>query len=187
LAWRWAPTWPGPLEAIDLFQQARVLFAPGKQPTGRCGRQRAWKSARNATRLHWSADKVDLACAKILQSIMRPVSQYYGKRMTISITCRREHCRLCRVAGTPCWPRGSFERLKKQLFSDAVHKCRGLIYDDERRRFTRIPFERRPVCIRDEWSISVQLVIVSLRGLFVLQPADWASATMKAPSMQLFV
>ncbi|WP_022961442.1 PilZ domain-containing protein [Halopseudomonas pelagia] len=53
--------------------------------------------------------------------------------------------------------------------------------NDDRRRFTRIPFDAQTRLHQDEWSISVQLVDVSLRGLLVLQPADWSSANLKAP------
>lgn len=52
---------------------------------------------------------------------------------------------------------------------------------DDRRRFTRIPFDAQTSLHQDEWSISVQLVDISLRGLLVLQPADWAYANLKAP------
>ncbi|KAA0694911.1 PilZ domain-containing protein [Halopseudomonas laoshanensis] len=53
--------------------------------------------------------------------------------------------------------------------------------NDDRRRFTRIPFDAQTSLHQDEWSISVQLVDVSLRGLLVLQPADWVNANVQAP------
>lgn len=52
---------------------------------------------------------------------------------------------------------------------------------DDRRRFTRIAFDGQTSLHQDDWSISVQLVDVSLRGLLVLQPADWAGANLQAP------
>ncbi|WP_150303127.1 PilZ domain-containing protein [Pseudomonas saliphila] len=46
---------------------------------------------------------------------------------------------------------------------------------DERRRFTRVPFDAATRLQQDDWSVPVQLVDISLRGLLVAQPADWDS------------
>lgn len=47
--------------------------------------------------------------------------------------------------------------------------------NDERRRFTRVPFDAVTRLQQDDWSTSVQLVDISLRGLLVAQPAYWDS------------
>lgn len=45
--------------------------------------------------------------------------------------------------------------------------------NDERRRFTRIPFDARTSLHQDGWSINVHLLDLSLRGLLILQPTGW--------------
>ncbi len=52
---------------------------------------------------------------------------------------------------------------------------------DDRRRFTRIPFDAHTSLQQDDWCASVQLVDLSLRGLLTLQPADWQVQRGKAP------
>lgn len=53
--------------------------------------------------------------------------------------------------------------------------------NDDRRRFTRIPFDALTSLHQDDWSIPVQLVDISLHGLLVLQPAGWANANLQTP------
>ena len=67
---------PCTLEAIDLFQQARVLFAPGKAANAGGVAVSGLEMSQNATRLHWSADKVDLRLREIMQSIHEACEQY---------------------------------------------------------------------------------------------------------------
>ncbi|PKM31961.1 MAG: PilZ domain-containing protein [Gammaproteobacteria bacterium HGW-Gammaproteobacteria-11] len=52
---------------------------------------------------------------------------------------------------------------------------------DDRRRFTRIPFDAQTRLQQDDWSVDVQLVDISLRGLLIMQPADWPHPREKAP------
>lgn len=47
---------------------------------------------------------------------------------------------------------------------------------DDRRRFTRVPFDAATRLQQNDWSAPVQLVDISLRGLLVTQPADWDAA-----------
>lgn len=44
---------------------------------------------------------------------------------------------------------------------------------DDRRRFTRVPFDAATRLQQNGWSVSVQLVDISLRGLLVTRPTDW--------------
>ncbi|WP_150299546.1 PilZ domain-containing protein [Pseudomonas profundi] len=52
---------------------------------------------------------------------------------------------------------------------------------DDRRRFTRVPFDAVTRLQQDGWSTSVQLVDISLRGLLVTQPADWEASRNTEP------
>lgn len=67
---------PCTLEAIDLFQQARILFAPGKAANAGGVAVSGLEMSQNATRLHWSADKVDLRLREIMQSIHAACEEY---------------------------------------------------------------------------------------------------------------
>lgn len=52
---------------------------------------------------------------------------------------------------------------------------------DDRRRFTRVPFDAQTVLHQDGWHIPVELVDVSLRGLLVMQPTEWDPARGREP------
>ncbi len=54
---------------------------------------------------------------------------------------------------------------------------------DDRRRFTRVPFDADTVLQQDALDIPVQLVDVSLRGLLVLRPVAWERANPSEPFM----
>ncbi|SDR78914.1 PilZ domain-containing protein [Halopseudomonas xinjiangensis] len=56
---------------------------------------------------------------------------------------------------------------------------------DERRRFTRVPFDAETVLQQDALDISVQLVDISLRGLLVLRPAEWERANPNEPFLAI--
>lgn len=44
---------------------------------------------------------------------------------------------------------------------------------DERRRFTRVPFDAPAGLEQDGWRIEAPLLDLSLRGLLVREPVDW--------------
>ena len=46
---------------------------------------------------------------------------------------------------------------------------------DDRRRFTRVPFDAQTHLRQDGLDLEVQLVDLSLHGLLILQPADWSN------------
>lgn len=52
---------------------------------------------------------------------------------------------------------------------------------DDRRRFTRVPFDAITRLQQDDWSIPVQLMDISLRGLLITQPAAWETSRNSAP------
>ncbi|UAW99066.1 PilZ domain-containing protein [Halopseudomonas nanhaiensis] len=56
---------------------------------------------------------------------------------------------------------------------------------DERRRFTRIPFDADTVLQQDAMGMTVQLLDVSLRGLLVQQPEDWVPANPHEPFLAI--
>ncbi len=47
---------------------------------------------------------------------------------------------------------------------------------DDRRRFTRIPFDAPVSLHQDDWQAQVQLIDISLRGLLVRLPDNWSQA-----------
>lgn len=52
---------------------------------------------------------------------------------------------------------------------------------DERRRFTRVPFDAQTGLEQDGWRVEATLLDLSLRGLLVLEPAEWDAARAEAP------
>lgn len=56
---------------------------------------------------------------------------------------------------------------------------------DDRRRFTRVPFDADTTLQQDGWHADVQLIDLSLRGLLVLQPDDWQGANPNEPFLAL--
>ena len=56
---------------------------------------------------------------------------------------------------------------------------------DDRRRFSRVPFDAHTLLQQDDWCIAVQLVDVSLRGLLLLEPDGWDAQRARAPFIAL--
>ena len=52
---------------------------------------------------------------------------------------------------------------------------------DDRRRFTRIPFDAPARLFQGDWRAQAQLVDISLRGLLVLQPERWEEVAPEQP------
>lgn len=52
---------------------------------------------------------------------------------------------------------------------------------EDRRRFSRIPFDAPVSLFQDHWQAQVQLIDLSLRGLLVMQPDDWSQADSSQP------
>ncbi|HDY98157.1 MAG TPA: PilZ domain-containing protein [Pseudomonas sabulinigri] len=52
---------------------------------------------------------------------------------------------------------------------------------DERRRFSRVPFDAHTLVLQDAWSTPVQLIDISLRGVLVLQPETWKAERSESP------
>ena len=69
---------PSTLEAVDLLQEHRVLFAPGKAANAGGVAVSGLEMSQNAMRLHWSAGEVDEKLHGIMQSI-HAACEHYGK------------------------------------------------------------------------------------------------------------
>lgn len=52
---------------------------------------------------------------------------------------------------------------------------------DDRRRFSRIPFDAPVRLQQDDWQTRAQLLDISMRGLLVLQPDNWNQADSSQP------
>ena len=52
---------------------------------------------------------------------------------------------------------------------------------DDRRRFSRIPFDAPVSLHQDAWHAQVQLLDISLRGLLVMQPDNWDQGDSSQP------
>lgn len=52
---------------------------------------------------------------------------------------------------------------------------------DDRRRFTRVPFDANTVLQQEGWHVEVQLLDLSLRGLLVQQPDAWQRGNPNEP------
>tara|TARA_R100000935_G_scaffold53049_1_gene80600 strand:- start:456 stop:836 length:381 start_codon:yes stop_codon:yes gene_type:complete len=62
-----------------------------------------------------------------------------------------------------------------------MHRPVRLSMSDERRRFTRIPFDAQTLLQQDDWQSQVQLIDISLHGLLVMAPDDWSASIQDAP------
>ncbi|UJJ32420.1 NADP-specific glutamate dehydrogenase [Halopseudomonas maritima] len=69
---------PSTLEAVDLLQENRVLFAPGKAANAGGVAVSGLEMSQNAMRLHWSAGEVDEKLHGIMQSI-HAACEHYGR------------------------------------------------------------------------------------------------------------
>ncbi len=69
---------PSTLEAVDLLQENRVLFAPGKAANAGGVAVSGLEMSQNAMRLHWSAGEVDDKLHGIMQSI-HAACEHYGR------------------------------------------------------------------------------------------------------------
>ncbi|WP_341707804.1 PilZ domain-containing protein [Halopseudomonas sp.] len=52
---------------------------------------------------------------------------------------------------------------------------------DDRRQFSRIPFDAHTMLQQDGWCVAAQLIDISLRGLLVMQPDNWDATRASAP------
>lgn len=67
---------PSTLEAIDVFQQARILFAPGKAANAGGVAVSGLEMSQNAIRTNWSCDEVDDKLKTIMKSIHSACEEY---------------------------------------------------------------------------------------------------------------
>ncbi|NLC01773.1 MAG: glutamate dehydrogenase, partial [Pseudomonas formosensis] len=69
---------PSTLEAIDVFQEARILFAPGKAANAGGVAVSGLEMSQNAMRMQWTDGEVDTRLHAIMQSI-HSACERYGK------------------------------------------------------------------------------------------------------------
>jgi len=67
---------PSTLEAVDLLQEHRILFAPGKAANAGGVAVSGLEMSQNAMRLHWTAGEVDEKLHCIMQSIHAACERY---------------------------------------------------------------------------------------------------------------
>ncbi|WP_150303126.1 NADP-specific glutamate dehydrogenase [Pseudomonas saliphila] len=67
---------PSTLEAIDVFQQARILFAPGKAANAGGVAVSGLEMSQNAIRTNWSCEEVDDKLKTIMKSIHNACEEY---------------------------------------------------------------------------------------------------------------
>ncbi|QJD59043.1 NADP-specific glutamate dehydrogenase [Pseudomonas sp. gcc21] len=67
---------PSTLEAIDVFQQARILFAPGKAANAGGVAVSGLEMSQNAIRTNWSCEEVDSKLKNIMECIHRACEEY---------------------------------------------------------------------------------------------------------------
>ncbi|MFN3581308.1 MAG: NADP-specific glutamate dehydrogenase [Pseudomonas sp.] len=67
---------PCTLEAIDIFQQAKMLYAPGKAANAGGVAVSGLEMSQNAMRLHWPAAQVDERLREIMQCIHQACEEY---------------------------------------------------------------------------------------------------------------
>ena len=67
---------PSTLEAVDLFLEAGILFAPGKAANAGGVATSGLEMSQNAMRLHWSAGEVDQRLHGIMQNIHHACVSY---------------------------------------------------------------------------------------------------------------
>ncbi|MEH6388848.1 MAG: NADP-specific glutamate dehydrogenase [Pseudomonas profundi] len=67
---------PSTLEAIDVFQQARILFAPGKAANAGGVAVSGLEMSQNAIRTNWSSEEVDSKLKNIMECIHKACEEY---------------------------------------------------------------------------------------------------------------
>lgn len=67
---------PSTLEAIDVFQQARILFAPGKAANAGGVAVSGLEMSQNAIRTNWSCEEVDSKLKNIMECIHKACEEY---------------------------------------------------------------------------------------------------------------
>ncbi len=90
---------PTTIEATELFQQAGVLFAPGKAANAGGVTTSGTEMAQNAARLGWKAEKVDARLHHIMLDIHHACVEHGGEGETNQLRAGREHCRFCEGCG----------------------------------------------------------------------------------------
>ena len=95
------PTTPA---AIDLFQEAGVLFGPGKAANAGGVATSALEMQQNASRDSWSFEYTEERLAEIMEGVTALRHRRRALRTTGRLRAGRQHRRSCGWR-TPCWPK----------------------------------------------------------------------------------
>ncbi len=95
---------PTTIEATELFQQAGVLFAPGKAANAGGVATSGLEMAQNAARLGWKAEKVDARLHHIMLDIHHACVEHGGEGEQTNYVQGGEHCRFCEGCGCDVKP-----------------------------------------------------------------------------------
>jgi glutamate dehydrogenase (NADP+) len=106
---------PTTLEAVDIFIEAGILFAPGKASNAGGVAVSGLEMSQNAMRLLWTAGEVDSKLHNIMQSIHH-ACVHYGEENGRSTTSRREHRRLRQSRRCDAGPRRGLSRFDADHF-----------------------------------------------------------------------
>jgi glutamate dehydrogenase/leucine dehydrogenase len=106
---------PTTLEAVDIFIEAGILFAPGKASNAGGVAVSGLEMSQNAMRLLWTAGEVD---SKLHASCSRSTMPacITAKRTAGSTTSRREHRRLRQSRRRDAGPRRGLSRFDADHF-----------------------------------------------------------------------
>ena len=106
---------PSTLEAVDLFLEAGILFAPGKAANAGGVATSGLEMSQNAMRLNWTAGEVDQRLHSIMQSIHN-ACVHYGEETAGSTTSRAPTSRASSRLPTPCW-RKAWSDLTRRFYA----------------------------------------------------------------------
>jgi glutamate dehydrogenase/leucine dehydrogenase len=102
---------PTTLEAVDIFIEAGILFAPGKASNAGGVAVSGLEMSQNAMRLLWTAGEVDSKLHAIMQSIHH-ACVHYGEENGRSTTSRARTSPASSKSPMRCWPKAWFKPVR---------------------------------------------------------------------------
>jgi hypothetical protein len=102
---------PTTLEAVDIFIEAGILFAPGKASNAGGVAVSGLEMSQNAMRLLWTAGEVDSKLHNIMQSIHH-ACVHYGEENGRSTTSKARTSPASSKSPMRCWPKAWFKPVR---------------------------------------------------------------------------
>lgn len=96
---------PSTLEAVDLFIEAGICFAPGKASNAGGVATSGLEMSQNAMRLNWTSGEVDQRLHSIMQNIHSACVHYGEENGRINYVKGANIAGFVKVADAVCWPR----------------------------------------------------------------------------------